>query len=177
MPRCRWSFVGRLLTQGGFNSVSRYDGVRALLEATRVHLGTNLYHQLLRRVLQGLELEMTHWRYIHALIDGVYSREAEEETITDDELLGIVAALVAFVRAIRSQICHRLRDLLGDVLRTRPEDRLLRDATLVNFDANMQRLNDLTRQLIREIETLYPEYRDRLTHPTPGELDYGCGTR
>lgn len=136
-------------------------GVRGILEEIQDHFSKYLYHQLLRRIFAGLDVSKASWHRINEVVDGDLALLSDGVTASPPDLYETIGAFVEFTRACRIQICGRIRELVGASIGWAPEERMLRDITIGNFDANLARLNGLVRSLFLTIE--------RLDHETNGE--------
>jgi|GEM_PF-5562255 len=129
-------------------------GVRGILEEIQDHFAKYLYHQLLRRIFDGLDVSRTSWQRIHEIVDGDLALLSDGTTASPPDLYETVGAFAEFTRACRIQICGRIRELVGASLGWGTEERMLRDITISSFDANLAKLNGLVRGLYMTVEQL-----------------------
>lgn len=129
-------------------------GVRGILEEIQDHYSKYLYHQLLRRIFDGLDVSRSSWQRINEVVDGDLALLSDGTTASPPDLYETVSAFAEFTRACRLQICGRIRELVGASIGWGTEERMLRDITIGSFDANLAKLNGLIRTLYMTVEQL-----------------------
>lgn len=137
-------------------------GIRGILEEIQDHFSKYLYHQLLRRIFDGLDVSKASWQRIHEIVDGDLALLSDGTSASPQDLYETVGAFIEFTRACRIQICGRIRELVGASIGWERQERMLRDITISSFDANLAKLNGLVRGLYLTVEQLdREENRDK----------------
>ena len=121
--------------------------VYSMIEAIGEHFRANISNRFTRGALAVLPLDNAAWGQIEELTEKTDNHRFQG--YTPDELYVSILAIARFISMARRQVPQSLR--YGNAGNLSPQDRILRDMVVNNFNSNLNILADLLNTLYMKI--------------------------